>query len=177
MPRQRIPAGMACRSTLVTDILLWHKVSSSIRPSSMHSSALKPIMTRAESQIKRAHLRCSQAVRAGKTVKHKTHTVRGTHFLIMKDTHKNPSMGAGVMAQQFKNWLLLQKIQVPLPAPMWQPTIVWKSSSRRPDALFWPLQVHTDMICLNNIQQNTHPHSLTHIHNPCRSCNAQHCGA
>ena len=72
---------MACRSTLATVSLLWYKVSSSAMPSSMASSALKPMMTKAESQTNRAHLRCSQAVRAGKTAKPETHD-KAARFLI-----------------------------------------------------------------------------------------------
>ena len=67
-PKQRIPAGTAQRRARVSESFRQQSGSSSARPRSRLSSALKTRMTKAESQMKRAHLCCSQAARASSTV-------------------------------------------------------------------------------------------------------------
>ena len=66
-PRQRIPAGTAQRRARLSESFRRQSGNSSARPRSRLSSALKTRMTKAESQMKRAHLCCSQATRASST--------------------------------------------------------------------------------------------------------------
>lgn len=66
-PKQRIPAGTAQRRARVRESFRQQSGSSSARPRSRLSSALKTRMTKAESQMKRVHLCCSQAARASST--------------------------------------------------------------------------------------------------------------
>lgn len=66
-PRQSAPAGRAQRRALATVSLRVPSRSSSARPRKMLSSALNTRMAKADSRMKRAHLSCSQAARAGRT--------------------------------------------------------------------------------------------------------------
>lgn len=66
-PRHSRPAGTAQRRALARVSRRVQSSSSSTRPRSRLSSALKTRMASAESRMKRAHRRCSQAVRASST--------------------------------------------------------------------------------------------------------------
>ena len=75
------------------------------------------------------------------------------------------------MAQELRTLADFLRIQVKLPAPTWRLTTVSNSSSRRSDALFWPLQElhaciwHTgkNTYCLRIIIAAMTHHDLKHL--------------